>query len=219
MSRPYDLLIFDWDGTLADSVGAIVAAMQDAIVKLDLPRRSDAQISGLIGLGFLESLDILFPDLDREMVLAQIKRYRRDNPNQRMDFGRLFSGAAEAVAELRDAGYRLAVATGKGRDGLDQSIASSGLAGYFIASRTADECPSKPAPDMIEELLWETDTPRERALMIGDTEYDLAMARNARVDSVGVLCGAHERDVLEHCKPVRIEPNVPAVTRWLLAAT
>lgn len=216
MNRPYDLLIFDWDGTLADSVGAIVAAMQDAIEQLDLPRREDAQIASLIGLGFLESLDILFPELARETVLAEIKRYRQDNPNRRLDFGRLFPGAADAVAALQQAGYSLAVATGKGRDGLDQSMDSSGLAGSFIATRTADECPSKPAPDMIEELLWETDTAPDRALMIGDTEYDLAMAQNARVDSAGVLCGAHERAVLERCKPVRIEADVCALAAWLL---
>ena len=216
MTRPYDLLIFDWDGTLADSVGAIVAAMQDAIAQLGLPPRRDQQIAGLIGLGVLESLDILFPELDREEVLAQIKRYRDQSPGRRLDFGRLFEGAAEAVKALKAAGYQLAVATGKGRDGLDQSIASSGLAGCFIASRTADECPSKPAPNMIEELLWETDTAPDRALMIGDTEYDLGMARNARIDSVGVLCGAHDRAVLERCMPVRIAPDVRALADWLL---
>lgn len=216
MNRPYELLIFDWDGTLADSVGAIVAAMQDAIVQLDLPRRSDTQIAGLIGLGFLESLDILFPELERETVLAQIKRYRQQNPHQRLDFGRLFPGAAEAVMALKQAGYSLAVATGKGRDGLDQSIESSGLRGSFVATRTADECPSKPAPDMIEEILWETDTAPDRALMIGDTEYDLAMAQNAHVDGAGVLCGAHERAVLARCNPIRIDNDVRSLTDWLL---
>lgn len=215
MTRPYDLLIFDWDGTLADSVGAIVAAMQDAIVQLELPPRTDAQIGNLIGLGFLESLDILFPDLDRDAVLAQIKRYREQNPNRRMDFGRLFDGAAEVLDSLRAAGYQLAVATGKGRDGLDQSIESAGLADYFVATRTADECPSKPEPDMIEELLWETDTAPDRALMIGDTEYDLAMAANARVDAVGLLCGAHDAQRLEHCKPLALLGHVNELVRWL----
>lgn len=217
MNRPYDLLIFDWDGTLADSVGAIVAAMQDAIEQLDLPPREDAQIANLIGLGFLESLDILFSELDREAVLAQIKRYRQQNPNRRMDFGRLFDGVTEMLDSLRDAGYQLAVATGKGRDGLDQSIESAGLAGYFVATRTADECPSKPEPDMIEELLWETDTAPDRALMIGDTEYDLAMARNACVDAVGFLCGAHDAERLAHCKPRTLLAGPHALAAWLQA--
>lgn len=215
MTRRYDLLIFDWDGTVVDSVGPIVANFQTAIRDLDLPARSDAQIASLIGLGIWEAMDILFPDLGRPRLQALFTDYRDRHPNRRMDHGRPFDGVPAMLDALRGQGYRLAVATGKGRTGLDQSLESAGMADWFEATRTADECASKPAPDMIEELLWETGVAPEAALMVGDTEFDLAMARNARVDAVGVLCGAHDEARLVRCAPRTVLQRTADLGDWL----
>lgn len=213
--RPYDLLVFDWDGTLVDSAGGIVNAFQDAIADLELPARADDEIAALIGLGMWEAMAILFPDHPRSVLEPMLLDYRERTGARRMDYGRLFPGAAASVARLHEAGYRLAVATGKGREGLEQSLDSSGLRDYFCATRTADEAPSKPAPDMLEELLWETDTPAERALMIGDTEYDLFMAKHARVPAVGVLCGVHARVQLLRAEPLALLAHVAELPDWL----
>lgn len=216
-ARTFDLLVFDWDGTLVDSAGGIVAAFQHAIDDLDLPARSNDEIASLIGLGMWEAMAVLFPDHPREVLEPMLRDHRERTGPRRMDYGALFPGAAATLRALQADGYRLAVATGKGRDGLEQSLDSSGLRDCFVATRTADEAPSKPAPDMLEELLWETDTPPDRALMIGDTDYDLFMARHARVAAVGVLCGVHPRARLLQAEPLALLPHVAELPDWLPA--
>lgn len=217
MSRPFDLIIFDWDGTLSDSAGGIVDAMQAAIADLGLPERDDHEISTLIGLGVWEAMAILFPDHPRDELEPKLLDYRARRGPGRFEQASLFPQVRETLQVFADDGLTLAVATGKGRQGLEVSLDATGLRSYFKATRTVDEAPSKPAPDMLEELLWETDTPPERALMVGDSEYDLAMARNAQVASVGVLCGVHDAQTLRRCNPLGLIAHVAELPMWLAA--
>ena len=215
MSRRFDLIVFDWDGTLSDSTGRIVDAMQDAISELGLPQRQNHEIATLIGLGLWEALAVLFPEHSREQLEPQLLAYQRRRGPARFEQAPLFPQVEATLSQLAGEGVTLAVATGKGRQGLETALDASGLRHFFQATRTVDEAPSKPAPDMLEELLWETDTPAERALMIGDSEYDLAMARNARVASVGVLCGVHDAQTLRRCEPLGLLPHVAELPAWL----
>lgn len=215
MTRPYDLIVFDWDGTLADSTGRIVDAMQEAIAELGLPERHDDEISTLIGLGLWEALAVLFPDHSREQLEPRLVDYQQRRGPARFEQAPLFPQVEATLAQLAADGVTLAVATGKGRQGLEAALDASGLRQFFAATRTVDEAPSKPAPDMLEELLWETDTPAERALMIGDSEYDLAMAQNARVAAIGVLCGVHDAQTLRRCRPLGLLPHVAELPGWL----
>lgn len=215
MSRRFDLIVFDWDGTLSDSTGRIVDAMQDAISELGLPQRQNHEIATLIGLGLWEALAVLFPEHSREQLEPQLLAYQRHRGPAGFEQAPLFPQVEATLSQLAGEGVTLAVATGKGRQGLETALDASGLRHFFQATRTVDEAPSKPAPDMLEELLWETDTPAERALMIGDSEYDLAMARNARVASVGVLCGVHDAQTLRRCEPLGLLPHVAELPAWL----
>ena len=175
MSRLFDLIIFDWDGTLSDSAGGIVDAMQAAIADLGLPERDDHEISTLIGLGVWEAMAILFPDHPRDELEPKLLDYRARRGPGRFEQASLFPQVRETLQVFADDGLTLAVATGKGRQGLEVSLDATGLRSYFKATRTVDEAPSKPAPDMLEELLWETDTPPGRALMVypgTDPVYD-----------------------------------------------
>ena len=211
----YELLIFDWDGTLADSLAGIVGAMQSAIAALELPPRGDAQIAELIGLGFDEGLRRLYPQLDPTAVRRRIEGYRRAQPG----FGQrapLFGGALETLSQLATRGHRLAVATGKSRSALEHALGSQPqLATLLSASRCADETADKPDPLMLTELLGELQVPVERALMVGDTEYDIAMARAIGMTALGVTVGAHDVGRLRRAGAEAVLSNVVAVADWL----
>lgn len=221
MSRRYDLLIFDWDGTLADSAASIVEGMQAAIVTLGLPARSDRQIRELIGLGFDDAVQRLFPELEFAALRGMLENYRR----HLLAGGRtasgpaeapLFAGALEALRALHGAGYRLAVATGKSRSSLKRSfLRHPELQALMSSSRCADECACKPDPAMLHELLALEDVAPERALMIGDTEYDVLMARAARVPALGVACGVHEGERLVQAGALALIEHVGALPLWL----
>ena len=201
-TRPFDLLIFDWDGTLADSAAEIVAGMQSAIVRLKLPVRSDAQIRELIGLGFSDAMGRLFPEFAPEDVEHVLEEYRRwivagGAPGHGPAEAPLFEGALSALSQLHAAGYRLAVATGKSRSSLSRSLARHPeVHALLSSSRCADETAPKPDPLMLRELLEEESVAAGRALMIGDTEYDVAMARACAMPALGVSCGVHESERL-----------------------
>jgi len=220
VSRPYDLLVFDWDGTLADSAGLIVAGMQDAIAALRLPAREDVQIRELIGLGFDDAVQRLFPELPFDALRAELEAYRL----KLLAGGRLggpaeaplFEGALAALRLLRESGYRIAVATGKSRSGLERSLKRHPeLRALLSSSRCADESASKPDPAMLHELLELEDLPPERALMIGDTEFDVQMARAARMGAIGVACGVHEQDRLREAGALEILRDVCSLSDWL----
>jgi phosphoglycolate phosphatase len=218
MSVRYDLLVFDWDGTLMDSAARIVASMRAAFVELALAPPPPEAVRNVIGLGLSHAVAGVAPALDEATRLRIMERYRAhylehdDTPTP------LFPGAAEVVAELGARGYLLAVATGKSRRGLDQALMQSGLGGLFHATRSADETSSKPHPQMLLELLDELGVRAERALMIGDTEYDLLTARNAGVDALAVCWGAHAPERLLALEPLACLSAIDALPGWLAAA-
>lgn len=212
--RPFDLIVFDWDGTLMDSAAEIVAAMQRAIADLDLPERPPEAMRELIGLGIDDVLTRLFPELDARKVGALLAAYRGRYGAPGGD-SRLFPGVRETLADLRTDGHILAVATGKSRRGLDRGFAETGLGHFFRVSRCADETAPKPAPDMLEEILLRTATEPHRALMVGDTEFDMAMAAAAGVSAVGVACGVHDAGRLHVAGAVTVLENVAALPGWL----
>lgn len=214
MAKRFDLLVFDWDGTLLDSAGAIVEAIQAACRDLDLPAPSEQRARHVIGLGLGDALRHAVPDLPEEHYPRMVERYRhhylgRDHELQ------LFDGISELIAELDGAGFALAVATGKSRLGLDRSLKTSGLGGYFRSTRCADECFSKPHPQMLQELMAELSVPAERTLMIGDTTHDLQMAKNAGVASLGVTYGAHTPEALDALAPLARLHRVEELAAWL----
>lgn len=215
-NKPYDLLVFDWDGTLMDSAGEIVSAMQQAIQDIGLPERSPDQLRDLIGLGLNEVLARLFPDMDPERVRGWLSAYRRryGSPSSRAV---LFEPVLVTLEQLTALGYELAVATGKSRRGLDRALLATGTAAFFCFTRCADEAASKPAPDMLEDVLLHTATTAERALMIGDTEYDMAMAVAAGVDAVGVACGVHDAIRLRAAGALTVLESVADLPGWLAA--
>jgi phosphoglycolate phosphatase len=208
IDRP-ELYIFDWDGTLIDSSAKIIAAMQKAADKLSMPDKTDEQIRQIIGLGLPEVMDVLFPEAADACKLALQIGYQ--NEYRLLDSAarcQLFDGVEVTLTALQERGARLAVATGKARVGLDRMLAAHGLAHFFAATRCADETLSKPDPLMLHELLAELAVEPARALMVGDTDFDLLMANNAGVSAVAVDYGAHPRHRLSACRPERIISSI-----------
>jgi len=214
MGRRFDLIVFDWDGTLMDSTGAIVASIQAAATDLGIEPPSDERASHIIGLGLIDALRHALPELPAERYQDVALRYRQHYLSRDQDL-LLFDGAADLITELAAAGYMLAVATGKTRKGLDRAFEVSGLGPHFHASRCADECHSKPHPQMLAELMAEFGVDPGATLMIGDTTHDLLMARNAGVAALGVAYGAHPREALEAESPLFCAANVAELAGWL----
>ena len=214
MVRRYELIVFDWDGTLMDSAAAIAASVQVAARDLGLAPPSDARARHIIGLGLDDALRHALPDLPRERYTELSLRYRH-HYLVRDAVLTLFEGIEGLVRDLADRGHMLAVATGKSRHGLERAFATSGLGPVFHGSRCADECRSKPDPQMLEELMAEFGTTPAATLMIGDTSHDLLMARNAGVDAVAVAYGAHEKTPLLACSPVHCADTVESLAAWL----
>lgn len=212
----YQLLIFDWDGTLVDSIGRIVESMRRAADVCGLPQLSDEAIKSIIGLGLPEAIQVLYPDMSEA---AQVERFRLGYGEHYMALENepspLFPGVAESLELFRDQGYRLAVATGKSRRGLHKVLEGRGWLNYFEVTRCADETASKPHPRMLYEIMAHCAVAPERALMIGDSAFDLLMARNAGVDSVAVGFGAQPLESLRVHEP-RLAINEFAELRtWL----
>jgi phosphoglycolate phosphatase len=214
MAKHFDLIVFDWDGTLMDSAGVIVASIQNAARDLGLAAPDDAACRQIIGLGLTEALAQLFPDLPASEHPRLVGRYRHHYLGQDAEIP-LFAGADAVVRKLHAADYLLGVATGKSRKGLDRVLGYTGLGAFFHATRCADECFSKPHPEMLEQLMTELGARRERTLMIGDTSHDLQMARNAGVAALAVSYGAHDkRDLMPHA-PVACVDTVEELKTWL----
>lgn len=191
MARKYDLIIFDWDGTLMDSEAKIVRCFREAAKDAGAPFPGDAAVSNIIGLGLMEAVEAIFPDIDNNMRDAVLEGYRDHfliHDQTAMPF---FPDVAEGLEALTQSGYQMAVATGKARRGLSRVLDNSPLESYFQVTRCADETRSKPHPLMLEEILLETGVPPQRAIMVGDTTYDLEMANNAGIDSLAVSYGVH----------------------------
>lgn len=210
----YELIVFDWDGTLLDSAGAIVQAIQSACRDLDLAVPDDNRARHVIGLGLVDALRHAVPELMPDRYQAMVDRYRYHYlaGDHRLT---LFSGVPQMLERLHAAGHILAVATGKSRAGLERALDHSGLRPLFQASRCADECHSKPHPQMLAELTAEFGIANESTVMIGDTSHDLLMASNAGVDGLAVTYGAHAHDHLTVCKPVVCLHSVGELDLWL----
>ncbi|WP_137817851.1 HAD-IA family hydrolase [Pseudomonas sp. 2FG] len=212
----YQLLIFDWDGTLVDSIGRIVAAMRSAAAECELPALDDEPIKGIIGLGLPEAVGSLYPELVEPVHVERFCRlYSEHYLALETEPSALFAGVAESLAQFRAAGYRLAVATGKGRHGLQRVLAGQGWLDYFDVTRCADETASKPDPLMLQEILAHCQVAPERALMVGDSSFDLEMARRAGIDSVAVGYGAQPLDMLRAYGPRLAIEQFTELRAWL----
>lgn len=211
----YRVLIFDWDGTLADSEQRIVAAARAAIDAMGLPARSHEQIRTIIGLAMSEACQALFPGMPKTREARFIACYREYYLRNVGTPIPLFPGAEATLRELAARRYRLAVATGKGRRGLDRDMAVHGLERLFSTTRSADEAPSKPHPQMLLDIMEELDADVAHTLMIGDTAYDLEMARNAGVASVAVASGVHDRERLLEFDPLTLLESIADLPDWL----
>jgi len=202
MKNKFDLMIFDWDGTLVNSIDWIVSCLQQAAAKMDCNIPTDQAAKDVIGLSLVKALDELFPDVDTETKEQLIENYRQRFFSRQLSRNDLFPGVFDMLVELKQAGFQLAVATGKTRAGLDKALASTGTKELFNITRCADETDSKPAPKMIREIIDQLAVANHRSLMIGDSVHDLQMAANAGISSVAVTCGVHTPERLEAYKPL-----------------
>lgn len=214
MKRRYQMIVFDWDGTVMDSAAAIVESIQAASRDLGFPEPPDDRARHVIGLGLGDALRHAVPELPSHRYEEMVDRYRHHYLSRDHEL-RLFSGMAELLNGLSDRGVLLAVATGKSQLGLSRALKVSGLERFFAATRCADQCMSKPHPQMLLELIEEFGLSASDLLMIGDTSHDLNMAANAKVDGLGVAYGAHSREALLACSPRDVVDSVGELTAWL----
>ena len=216
MSKKFDLIVFDWDGTLFDSTALIVRCIQDACADVGAPRPSDADAAYVIGLGLADALRHVAPGLPEARYPALGARYRHHYFARQHELS-LFPGTLEMLHALKARDHRLGVATGKGRRGLDEALAHSQLKALFDATRTADETASKPDPLMLLELMQALGSDPERTLMIGDTTHDLLLAKNAGTPSVAVSFGAHDHEAFAEFGPLHVAHSTCELHAWLLA--
>ncbi len=218
MTRPrqFDLICFDWDGTLFDSTAIIVRAIQQAVLDVGGAKPTDEAASYVIGMALMPALAHAAPDVPKERYPLLGERYRHHYLATQHDIS-LFDGVLPMLAELKSRHHWLTVATGKSRRGLDDVLASRQLHGIFDGSRTADETAGKPHPRMLHELMREFGADPERTLMIGDTTHDLQMARNAGCASVGVGYGAHDTHGFDALAPRFVARSVNELRDWLSA--
>jgi len=214
--RRFDLIVFDWDGTLFDSTALIVRCIQAACRDLGVAEPSSEAAAYVIGLGLHDALQHAVPGLSVQQYPELGRRYRHHYFREQHGLS-LFAGIPELLQELRARQHSLAVATGKSRQGLNEALQHVELQGLFDATRTADETLSKPHPQMLMELMAELGVDAERTLMIGDTTHDLQLAANAGTASVAVAYGAHEPAQLAHHAPLHVAHSVAELRQWLLA--
>jgi phosphoglycolate phosphatase len=203
MKNRFDLLIFDWDGTLMDSIGWIVHCLQTAADRLGCPIPTPEAAKDVIGLSIVRAMDTLFSEASPELREQLVRAYSQEYASRSLGPGDLFAGVRDMLEMLNGAGYRLAVATGKTRAGLQKALQSTGTEDLFYITRTADETASKPDPLMLLEIMHCAETVPERTLMIGDSLHDLQMAQNAQIAAIGVCCGAHSEEILQQYRPLR----------------
>jgi phosphoglycolate phosphatase len=215
MNNRFDLLIFDWDGTLINSIDWITHCLQTAAERCgcDVPERQAAK--NVIGLSIQKATSTLHPEADEHTIEQLVQHYSREYLSKKLSRDDLFPEVYEMLIELKQAGYQLAVATGKTRHGLQDALQATGTGDLFCATRCADETASKPEPKMLLEIMQVTNCPAERSLMIGDSIHDLQMANNAHISSVAVYCGAHPKDTLQHYEPLLCLPYATELLAYL----
>ncbi len=214
-ARRFDLIAFDWDGTLFDSTALIASCIQAACADVGVPVPSSRDASFVIGLGLSDALQHAAPTLPRERHRELADRYRHHYFAKQHEI-LMFDGALVMLNDLKQRQHSLAVATGKSRRGLDEALKSVQLAGMFEATRTADETASKPNPRMLFELMEELGVAPERTLMIGDTTHDLQLAVNAGTASLAVSYGAHEHAEFDGFAPLCVAHSVAELHAWLI---
>lgn len=212
--RRYDLVVFDWDGTLLDSTGAIVKAIQAACRDIGATPPADERARYVIGMGLRDALQHAVPDLDESHYDALVGAYRRHYLSGDHELT-LFDGVELLLQTLRAEQRWLAVATGKSRVGLNRALGHSGLGAYFDTTRTADETRSKPHPQMLQEIIEQFGVAPERTLMIGDTTHDLQMASSAGAHGLAITHGAHPLDSLLECQPVGVVNTISDLSNWI----
>ncbi|UCJ16081.1 HAD-IA family hydrolase [Pseudomonas sp. MM211] len=214
--RDYKLLIFDWDGTLVDSIGRIVMAMHQAADQRGMPRRSDEAVKGIIGLAMPEAIRTLYPELT---TAEHVERFHASYSDCYLAIDRIpsafFPGVEQSLASFLEQGYQLAVATGKSRRGLQRILDALGWQDYFDITRCADETASKPDPKMLHEILEHCGVPASQALMVGDASFDLLMAQRAAMDSVAVGYGAQTLTALSAYGPKLSINHFMELSAWL----
>jgi phosphoglycolate phosphatase len=212
--RQFDLIAFDWDGTLSDSTRIIVRCIQAAVRDVGGTPPTDEAANYVIGLGLMQALAHAAPDVPVDLYPKLGERYRHHYLAHQDDIC-LFDGVLPMLSVLRSRHHWLAVATGKSRRGLDDALRVADLKGMFDASRTAEETAGKPNPLMVEQLMKTLDVSPERTLMVGDTTHDLQMALNAKCASVGVSYGAHEPHAFAALSPRHVAHSVSDLAAWL----
>jgi len=211
----FELLIFDWDGTLMDSIDWIVYCLQNAAVDCGYKSPDECAAKDIIGLSIHQAMSVLFPELDQLEKQRLISRYSELYFSRQLGVEDLFPGVVDLLEALKQSGFLLAVATGKSRKGLQHAFEQTGIAGYFVASRCADETASKPDPLMLKQIMSETGVQKEATVMIGDSIHDLEMALNAGISSIAVTCGAHaEPQLLQH-RPIEFLQNTSDLITFL----
>ena len=213
--KPYDLIIFDWDGTLIDSIQRIVDCFHLSFDELGLTRPDDEAIKQLIGLPLVDAFKILAGEHGQKVLDDLAAVYRTVWRGNRVPWSQMFGGVPELIDTLASDGYQLAIATGKSRVGLERELEMHALTDRFPETRCAEETKAKPDPEMLLELLTAFDVSADRALMIGDTDMDLNMARNAKIDAVAVTSGSHPRMQLEASSPVVVLEKATDLKAWL----
>ena len=212
MQKPVELIVFDWDGTLFDSVGQIVASLLYAAEQFEQSLTADAAKS-IIGLGLPEVAQVLFPNVPE--LHTEILKFYGDHYVAHSAGDKWFEGISDMLYELKNQNIKLAVATGKSRRGLDRVLSQTNSHDLFEITRAASETKSKPDPLMLAEILQHTGLKPEQAIMVGDTSYDLEMAQNIAMPRVGVSYGVHAIDVLQRFNPLTIANNVDHLHQFL----
>ncbi len=218
--KPFPLLVFDWDGTLVDSIERIVTSLQHASKQAADIHIDETQARDVIGLGLNEAISKLHPELDAQLHATKLNNiadaYRQHYLYDNTVPAPLFAGVSDLLDELRENGFTLAISTGKSRVGLEQSIDEHQLADYFATTRCAGENKSKPHPEMLHEILDELNFAASQTLMIGDSEHDLKMANNANVQCIGVTHGVHDAKTLEKFNPLICLNNITELSDYLI---
>lgn len=215
LRNKYSFIIFDWDGTLMDSTGRIVSAMQASAVQVGLPVPDNESVKKIIGLSMQAVMDQLFPMAKGELREQLLEEYRYQYVEADPTPTPMFKGALEHLTWLRDKNIKIAVATGKARAGLERVLKEVNLTGFFDLSICADESKSKPNPQMVYELLDKAACLKNETLVVGDSLHDINMANNAGVDSIAVTSGANAYHELSELKPKAIFDNVNLIQDWL----
>ena len=202
MARKFDLIIFDWDGTLVDSIDWIVHCLQKSAGECGCNVPEQQAAKDIIGLSIQSAMEKLFPGIDQKTQEQLIACYSQEFFSKQITEDDLFTGVNEMLVKFKQMGYFVAIATGKSRLGLDRAMKATGLGDFFHITRCADQTASKPQPDMLEEIIKEMAVGKDRAVMVGDSVHDMQMARNAGIASIAVSCGAHSSVQLQQYNPM-----------------